>query len=220
MSLLKLKFAILAFIPAFLTFQYCHSLKHFVGRCPSPMPVQNLNRTEFSGIWYAIQTYPADNYYPNFTCSLVDYKLPSLDGTWIRETRHTDKSGRLPSNSAEVSFLSRDGSAYLNVDSWYNFTRAQKERIAQYGQSAEMVGLAKTTETKYSVYVLATDYSNYAVFWTCDQSWGSNYQNLLITSRNLSIGNEAMETIKTTLNLQGITTTPLIKVDTSGCKSM
>ncbi|XP_035701462.1 uncharacterized protein LOC118433566 isoform X3 [Folsomia candida] len=190
MSLLKLKFAILAFIPAFLTFQYCHSLKHFVGRCPSPMPVQNLNRTEFSGIWYAIQTYPADNYYPNFTCSLVDYKLPSLDGTWIRETRHTDKSGRLPSNSAEVSFLSRDGSAYLNVDSWYNFTRAQKERIAQYGQSAEMVGLAKTTE------------------------------NLLITSRNLSIGNEAMETIKTTLNLQGITTTPLIKVDTSGCKSM
>lgn len=45
-------------------------------------------------------------------------------------------------------------------------------------------------------------------------------ENLLITSRNLSIGNEAMETIKTTLNLQGITTTPLIKVDTSGCKSM
>lgn len=31
-------------------------------------------------------------------------------------------------------------------------------------------------ETKYSVYVLATDYSNYAVFWTCDQSWGSNYR--------------------------------------------
>lgn len=59
------------------------------------------------------------------------------------------RSGRLPSNSAEVSFLSRDGSAYLNVDSWYNFTRAQKERIAQYGQSAEMVGLAKTTGNKF-----------------------------------------------------------------------
>lgn len=49
MSLLKVKFALFTFIPVFLTFQYSHSMKHFVGTCPSPVPVQNLNQTEVAG---------------------------------------------------------------------------------------------------------------------------------------------------------------------------
>lgn len=50
------------------------------------------------------------------------------------------RSGRISSNSAEVTFLSRDGSAYLHQDYWYLYTRAVEARKA-FGCGS---GFAKT----------------------------------------------------------------------------
>ncbi|XP_021967841.1 apolipoprotein D [Folsomia candida] len=183
----------------------------FHGPCPTPAPLPNINITRYSGTWYLFQTYTSS--VPLFfSCQLGEYFPPTPNGTWNGVTRMTERlTGYIISVPGTVQFLSTDGSAVFTSDNHL------------YSKHLENVRLNSTlSQRNFTVridyMVLATDYTSYAVEWTCHDFGISNFQFLWIFSRGGTISSNTLQNIRQVLNLQGINTAWLEDQDLSGCR--
>ncbi|XP_038206910.1 uncharacterized protein LOC119828739 [Zerene cesonia] len=112
------------------------------GQCdPNTVVVQNFNVSQFQGVWHQIASY----YSPNAvgTCSRAEY---TLQGSVVNVVNSEVVSQSLSTISGTASIASSDNSARLLVT----------------------LQVAPGVNVQSSLWVLATDYLNYAVSYTCE----------------------------------------------------
>ncbi|XP_021953639.2 lazarillo protein [Folsomia candida] len=179
----------------------------FPGPCPTPTPLPNINITRYSGTWYLYQTY-ASTVQLFFSCQLGEYYPPRADGTWDGVTRMTERmTGNIISVPGTVKFFSTDGSAVFTSDNHL------------FSGNLPNIGINSPAGVTLTInyIVLATDYSSYAVEWTCYDFGISNFQFLWIFSRGATISQSNLQNIRKALNSQRINSAWLRDQDLSGC---
>ncbi|XP_035707932.1 lazarillo protein-like [Folsomia candida] len=179
----------------------------FPGPCPTPTSLPNINITRYSGTWYLYQTY-ASTVQLFFSCQLGEYYPPRADGTWDGVTRMTERmTGNIISVPGTVKFFSTDGSAVFTSDNHL------------FSGNLPNIGINSPAGVTLTInyIVLATDYSSYAVEWTCYDFGISNFQFLWIFSRGATISQSNLQNIRKALNSQRINSAWLRDQDLSGC---
>ncbi|OWR44741.1 chlorophyllide A binding protein precursor, partial [Danaus plexippus plexippus] len=148
----------------------------FRGRCDENISVvQNFNATAYLGVWYDISSYPVRFQYG--TCPTATYEASSV-GVNVFNTEVVDQ--RLSTIRGSAVIDSNDGSAKLLV-------------------SFPIAELNATTKSPY--WVLATDYNNYALVYSCSNE-GENSRRVSSwqLSRNKFLSQESLNEINNKIN--------------------
>nr|AFH68244.1 biliverdin binding protein-1 [Antheraea pernyi] len=163
------------------------------GPCPGMKPVEKLNLTAYQGVWYEISKLPAANE-ENGSCASAEYKLDG-DIVKVKNTHVVGDVQKFVEGTAKFAD-DANGSGKVIV----NFS---------FGEIS----------TESTLLILATDYTSYAVSYTCkfDEKNNSHQVNLWILSRTKTLEGEGKTVVDNLLkeNSKEIDESKLVETDFS-----
>nr|AMQ22734.1 biliverdin binding protein-1 [Antheraea assamensis] len=168
------------------------------GPCPEMKSVENFNLTAYQGVWYEISKLPAANE-ANGNCGTAEYKVDG-DVIKVKNTHVVDGVQKFIEGTAKFAD-DANGSGKVVVS-------------FSFGEIS----------TKTTLLILATDYTNYAVSYTCkyDEKNNSHQANLWVLSRTKTLEGEGKAVVDNVLkqNSKEIDESKLIVTDFSedACK--
>ncbi|CAG9859685.1 unnamed protein product [Phyllotreta striolata] len=159
--------------------------------CPKVNVVQNFNVSAYLGKWYEQEKYPII-FELGGECITAEYTLKD-DGT-VKVFNKMTVAG-FPS--------SIEGSATLNSTT---------------GEAKLVVTFNVPIAVHSPYWVLSTDYTSYAVVWSCQDVLVASASTAWILTRDQNPPRSLIEKAENILKQQNISTTPLTKTNQNNCK--
>ncbi|XP_030623436.1 apolipoprotein D-like [Chanos chanos] len=170
---------------------------HF-GKCPKPPVQQDFQLSRYLGTWYEIEKLPA--FFERGKCQQATY------------TQQSDSAIKVVNkeilNNGEVNSI--EGTARV--------INASEPAILEVSFFA---GLPNVLQPDAPYWVLSTDYTNYALVYSCTEFLGFFYVDFAwILSRSRSLPAGDLTRLRSDLQSDGITITRMTRSDQTGCGAL
>nr|XP_057925146.1 apolipoprotein Da, duplicate 2 [Doryrhamphus excisus] len=164
------------------------------GRCPKPAVQEDFDTARYLGKWYEIQRVPQP--FQRGQCGTATYSLKSLGVVGVLN-RELLADGRI--NAISGSATAKDPS------------EPAKLQVSFFEDSPPG-----------PYWVLATDYDNYALVYSCTNLAVVHFDSVWILSRRPVLAEETLEELHSTLTSIGVRVDKMIRTnqDTAYCKPM